>query len=51
MQRTLWAREELILTLNVYFQLPFGLLNRNTPEVKELARQLVVLTIQQLYVW
>ena len=33
-----WTREELILTLSVYFQLPFGRLNRTTPEVKELAR-------------
>lgn len=32
-----WSREELILTLSVYFQLPFGRLNRNTKEVKELA--------------
>ncbi|MBP3833799.1 MAG: HNH endonuclease [Bacteroidaceae bacterium] len=34
----LWTRDELILTLSVYFQLPFGRLNRTTPEVKELAR-------------
>lgn len=34
----LWTREELILALSVYFQLPFGRLNRTTPEVKELAR-------------
>ena len=33
-----WTREELILALSVYFQLPFGRLNRNTREVKELAR-------------
>ena len=33
-----WTRDELILTLSVYFQLPFGRLNRVTPEVKELAR-------------
>lgn len=33
-----WTREELILALSVYFQLPFGRLNRATPEVKELAR-------------
>lgn len=37
-QRRLWTREELILTLSVYFQLPFGRLNQTTPEVKELAR-------------
>ena len=35
---TNWTRDELILTLSVYFQLPFGRLNRVTPEVKELAR-------------
>ena len=33
-----WTREELILTLSIYFQLPFGRLNRNTKEVKELAK-------------
>lgn len=33
-----WTRDELILALSVYFQLPFGRLNRTTPEVKELAR-------------
>ena len=33
-----WTRDELILALSVYFQLPFGRLNRVTPEVKELAR-------------
>lgn len=38
MERRIWTREELILTLSVYFQLPFGRLNRSTPEVKELAR-------------
>lgn len=37
-QQNRWTREELILTLSVYFQLPFGRLNRTTPEVKELAR-------------
>lgn len=37
-QRRLWTRDELILTLSVYFQLPFGRLNRTTPEVKELAK-------------
>lgn len=37
MPRRLWTREELILTLSVYFQLPFGRLNHSTPEVKELA--------------
>lgn len=38
MPRRLWSRDELILTLSVYFQLPFGRLNHSTPEVKELAR-------------
>ena len=33
-----WTRKELILALSVYFQLPFGRLNRSTPEVMELAR-------------
>lgn len=33
-----WTREELILALSVYFQLPFGRLNRTTPEVQELAK-------------
>ena len=37
-QQNRWTREELILTLSVYFQLPFGRLNRATPEVRELAR-------------
>ena len=40
MVRRLWTREELILALSVYFQLPFGRLNHTTPEVKELARVL-----------
>lgn len=37
-ERRLWTREELILALSVYFQLPFGRLNRTTPEVQELAK-------------
>lgn len=37
-QKRPWTREELILALSVYFQLPFGRLNRNTKEVRELAR-------------
>lgn len=40
MPRRLWTRNELILTLSVYYQLPFGRLNHTTPEVKELARLL-----------
>ena len=38
MAKKLWTREELILALSVYFQLPFGRLNQTTPEVKELAK-------------
>ena len=38
MSRRLWTRDELILALSVYFQLPFGKLHRTTPEVQELAR-------------
>ena len=37
-EKRLWTREELILTLSVYFQLPFGRLNRTTKEVKDLAK-------------
>ena len=37
MARNLWTREELIVTLALYFQLPFGRLNHGTPEVKQLA--------------
>ena len=33
----LWTRDELILTLSLYFRLPFGRLNHTTPEVKQLA--------------
>lgn len=35
--KRLWSREELILALSVYFQLPFGRLNHTTPEVQDLA--------------
>lgn len=35
--RILWTRDELILALSLYFQLPFGRLNSTTPEVIELA--------------
>ena len=34
-QHNKWTREELILTLSVYFQLPFGRLNHGTPEVMD----------------
>lgn len=33
----LWTRNELILAVNLYCKLPFGKLDRNTKEVKELA--------------
>ncbi|MBR6988391.1 MAG: HNH endonuclease [Bacteroidaceae bacterium] len=32
-----WSREELILALSVYYQLPFGKLHTRTPEIIELA--------------
>ena len=32
-ERRLWTRDELILALSVYFQLPFGRLNHTTPEL------------------
>ena len=35
--KRLWTREELVVTLSLYFQLPFGRLNHTTPEVRELA--------------
>ena len=37
-QRRLWTREEHILVLSLYFQLPFGKLHTSTREVIELAR-------------
>lgn len=37
MPRKLWTRDELIVTLALYFQLPFGRLNHGTSEVKRLA--------------
>lgn len=36
-ERRLWSREELILALNLYLQLPFGKLHSGTPEIKYLA--------------
>ena len=38
MAKRLWTRDEMILTLALYFQLPFGRLNHTTPEVRELAK-------------
>jgi len=35
--QSLWTRDELILAINLYCKLPFGKLDRNTKEVKELA--------------
>ena len=40
MPKRLWTRDEMILTLALYFQLPFGRLNHTTPEVRELAKQM-----------
>lgn len=36
MARKLWTHDEMVLALALYFQLPFGRINRNTPEVKKL---------------
>ena len=38
MKRRLWTHDELVLTLALYFQLPFGRLNHATPEVRELGQ-------------
>ncbi|MCH5244631.1 MAG: HNH endonuclease [Lentimicrobiaceae bacterium] len=35
--RVAWTDEEMILSLDLYYKLPFGRLNQNTPEVKALA--------------
>ena len=40
MTKNLWTRDELILALSVYFQLPFGRLNQTTKEVQDLAHLL-----------
>lgn len=37
-KRVLWSRDEMVLALALYFQLPFGRLNHTTREVQELAR-------------
>lgn len=37
MRSNLWTRDELIITLALYHQLPFGRLNKSTPEVRALA--------------
>lgn len=36
----LWTKEELILTINLYYKLPFGRLHRNNPEIIKLAHLL-----------
>ena len=36
--RNLWTDDEMIIVLDLYFKLPFGRLNKNTPEVKSLAQ-------------
>lgn len=38
MPRNLWTRKELVVTLALYFQLPFGRLNHTTKEVINLAQ-------------
>lgn len=40
MEHRNWTRDEFVLVLNLYYKLPFGRLNRNTKEVKELAELL-----------
>ena len=37
MDRRAWSDEEMILSLDLYYKLPFGRLNQHTPEVRELA--------------
>ena len=37
-QINLWTDDEMIIVLDLYFKLPFGRLNKNTPEVKALAK-------------
>ncbi len=39
-ERKLWARDELILTLNLYLKLPFGKLHSRTHEIIHLANLL-----------
>lgn len=36
-QKNLWTREELILAFNLYLKLPFGKMNKSTPEIIQLA--------------
>lgn len=37
MERRTWTDDEMILSLDLYYKLPFGRLNQHTPEVRELA--------------
>lgn len=37
-RNNLWTDDEMIIVLDLYFKLPFGRLNKNTPEVKALAK-------------
>lgn len=37
-RNNLWTDEEMIVVLDLYFKLPFGRLNKTTPEVKALAQ-------------
>lgn len=37
-QINLWTDDEMIIVLDLYFKLPFGRLNRNTPEIRALAK-------------
>ena len=37
-QSNLWSDDEMIIVLDLYFKLPFGRLNKNTPEIKALAK-------------
>ena len=38
MRQNLWSRDEMMLALNLYLKLPFGKLDRKTPEVVHLAK-------------
>lgn len=40
MRANLWSREELILSFNLYLKLPYGRLNKSTPEIIQLAQLL-----------
>jgi len=35
--QTLWTKEELILTINLYSKITFGQMNSSNPQVKELS--------------